>query len=80
MSRFPSYGSWHNFVSHASIPELCRLFGEQSQEYKEFMQQVRRGSKRKCKRTNPQCPICPVNWDCATLKAERVALGWQENE
>jgi hypothetical protein len=70
----------HRFVSHASMPGLIYYFGAQGRAYKYFMAQVCKGSKRKCKTTNKNCMICPVNWDCITLKNERIKLGWKDSE
>jgi len=71
---------YHRFVSHASLPELVHFFGNGSREYRDYLLSICRGSKRKCKHTNQRCRICPVNWDCSTLKSERIKLGWKENE
>ena len=69
----------HRIVSRASIPQLVKYYGLDGEWKRELARSVRKGSKRPCRRTSHACTSCPVNWDCCTLKAERVKLGWGEN-
>ena len=73
-------GSYHAFVSHATLPELVRFYGRGAAKHREYLQGICKGSKRACRKTCCACVYCPVNWDCATLKAERIRLGWNHDE
>ena len=70
----------HSRVSRMSLPSLVNYFGEGARTHGEYLRKIAKGSTRPCKRTCFQCPYCPVNWDCRTLKAERVKLGWRHDE